>query len=401
MIIPIVVNGMELNFILDTGVSRTILFSLNQIDSLNLKDFKRIKIRGLGANKPVHALLSKNNEFQLKNLIGLQQNLLFILDSDFDLSAKMGLTIHGIIGYDLFKDFIVEINYSQKKITFHKHTKRLTRKVMKMEKIPLTFYNKKPYVQVEIQLKKEQDPFLVKLLIDSGGSDGIWLFEGSHPLIISPEHYFDDYLGEGLSGIIRGKRSKIHRIFMGDFSLKNPTVSYPDSTAIMVARKQVDRNGSIGGMVLNRFKVFLDYKNSSMYLKKGRNFKVPFNYNMSGIELIHSGLVLVKEKGSSLGAGINLESTNRAANSLQLEYNYTFAFKPTYRIFSIRKNSPADLAGLREGDLLLAINGRAAYHYKMDEIVHLFYHKPNRKFKIKVNRNGVELVCSFKLRKVI
>ena len=139
IIIPMEVNGKSLNFILDTGVSRTLLFNLNQIDSLDLKEIKKIKIRGLGSNKPVNALLSKNNEFKLKNIVGSHQNLLFILDSDFDLSAKLGLTIHGIIGYDLMKDFVVEINYLHKKITFYKSSKSPTRKIRKAELLPLTF----------------------------------------------------------------------------------------------------------------------------------------------------------------------------------------------------------------------------------------------------------------------
>ncbi|PCI00760.1 MAG: hypothetical protein COB81_08400 [Flavobacteriaceae bacterium] len=401
IIIPMEVNGKSLNFILDTGVSRTLLFNLNQIDSLDLKEIKKIKIRGLGSNKPVNALLSKNNEFKLKNIVGSHQNLLFILDSDFDLSAKLGLTIHGIIGYDLMKDFVVEINYLHKKITFYKSSKFPTRKIRKAELLPLTFYNNKPYVHVNIKLEKLQDPILVKLLIDSGGSDGLWLFKSSNPLIVDPEHYFEDYLGEGLSGIIRGKRSKIHSIFMGRYELKQPTVSYPDSSAIALARKHLDRNGSIGGTVLSRFKVILDYKNAAMYLKKGRNFHAPFNYNMSGIELVYNGKILVKEESTAMRSDVFLSNNVNRGVELLLDYNYNFIFKPSYSIFSIRENSPAYKAGLKKGDVIISVNNKYAHLLKMEEIVHSFYSKPNRKFKITVDRNGSEYTFSFKLRKVI
>ena len=157
----------------------------------------------------------------------------------------------------------------------------------------------------------------MKLLIDSGGSDGLWLFKSSNPLIVDPEHYFEDYLGEGLSGIIRGKRSKIHSIFMGRYELKQPTVSYPDSSAIALARKHLDRNGSIGGTVLSRFKVILDYKSAAMYLKKGRNFHAPFNYNMSGIELVYNGKILVKEESTAMRSDVFLSNNvNRGVELL-------------------------------------------------------------------------------------
>lgn len=401
IIIPVKINGKSLNFILDTGVSRTILFNLNQIDSLDLRNVKKIKIRGLGSNKPVNALLSRNNKFELKNIVGLQQDVLYIIDSDFDLSAKLGLTIHGIIGYDLIRNFVIEINYSKKRITFNKHSEFRFKKTNKFEKLPLTFYKNKPFIDVNIKLKENQQPFLVKLLIDLGGSDGLWLFKQSNPLIIDPVDYFYDYLGEGLSGIIQGKRSKIHSIFMGKYMLKKPTVSYPDSSAIVIARKQLDRNGSVGGRVLSRFKIILDYKNASIYIKKSKNFSAPFNYNMSGIELIYDGQVLVKEASmaSLPNSGLSISDNNKVA--FQVDYNYNFVFKPSYKIFSVRNKSPAQLAGLRKGDVILSVNDKEAHLFKLEEIVYLFYSKPNRKFKIKVDRNGFERVFKFKLKKVI
>ncbi|PCI35546.1 MAG: hypothetical protein COB60_02170 [Flavobacteriaceae bacterium] len=400
IILPIEVNGKALNFILDTGVSRTILFNLNQVDSLDLKEVKKIKIKGLGSNKPVDALLSKNNNFRIKNIVGRNQNLYFILDSDFDLSAKLGLTIHGIIGYDLVKDFVVEINYSQKRITFYNPKKYKKKRLRKFEKFDLTFYNNKPYIHTYIQFKKEEAPVLVKLLVDSGGSDALWIFEGSHEKIVSPEKYFDDYLGEGLSGIINGKRSKVYNLLLGKYNLKGTTVSYPDSSAIVIARKQLDRNGSIGGTVLGRFRLILDYQNAALYLKKGGKYDKPFNYNMSGIELVYSGQVLVKERQAAINSNTYNSSTNRGVEVL-LDYNYNFIFKPSYSIFSIRKNSPAYIAGLRKGDIILSVNNKAAHQLKLEEIIHGFYSKPNRKYKIRISRYGIEQVYSFRLKKVI
>ena len=66
------------------------------------------------------------------------------------------------------------------------------------------------------------------MLLDSGGSDAIWLFEHSRKDITTPEVYFTDFLGVGLSGTIYGKRSRLFSLTIGRFLFKNPTVSFLD-----------------------------------------------------------------------------------------------------------------------------------------------------------------------------
>ncbi|MDG1793522.1 MAG: hypothetical protein P8H44_03115 [Flavobacteriaceae bacterium] len=42
-----------------------------------------------------------------------------IVDSSINFAPTLGIPIHGIIGYDVFKDFIVEVNYSRKFIKLY------------------------------------------------------------------------------------------------------------------------------------------------------------------------------------------------------------------------------------------------------------------------------------------
>ena len=111
IVFPIEVNGKKLNFILDSGVGNTILFNLNARDSIQLKNVKKIKLQGLGSEDPVDAILSDGNEFKLNSIISNNQKLYVVDNDNFDLSSKMGLTVNGIIGYELIKDFQVKINY--------------------------------------------------------------------------------------------------------------------------------------------------------------------------------------------------------------------------------------------------------------------------------------------------
>ena len=115
IVFPLHVNGKKLNFILDSGVGSTILFNLDVRDSIKLNKTKPIKLQGLGSEEPVDAILSRNNEFRIKSIIGDNQRLYVVSNDNFDLSSKLGLTIHGIIGYEILKDFVVRVNYNSKK----------------------------------------------------------------------------------------------------------------------------------------------------------------------------------------------------------------------------------------------------------------------------------------------
>ena len=122
------------------------------------------------------------------------------------------------------------------------------------ETFPLDFYNAKPFIDVIVEnhLGKE---FPVKLLIDSGGGDSLWLFPHSHPDILIGDKYFDDFLGKGLNGNIMGKRSRIKKLKIGSFEFEDASVSYPDSTSIVRVHANKDRNGTLGAGILKRFQV--------------------------------------------------------------------------------------------------------------------------------------------------
>ncbi|AMC12180.1 hypothetical protein Lupro_03370 [Lutibacter profundi] len=388
IVFPIEVNGRKLNFILDSGVGRTILFNISNKDSLQLKNVKKIKLKGLGSEDSVDAILSKGNIFKFKKISSTNQNLYLIFDDSFDLSSKLGITIHGIIGYEILKDFIVKINYGAKRMTFYNSDVYTYKTCRKCEIFNLKFYKNKPFIEVGVKLNLISNKITpVKLLIDSGGSDAMWLFEKSHPNIKVPKKYFIDFLGEGLSGSIYGKRSIIKGIVIGKFELKNPTVSFPDSLSIVHARQFKGRNGSLGANILKRFVVTFDYKNNQIMLKRTSSFKDPFRYNMSGIELVHNGKLLVREQNFTTYSFSTNQGTVKQDETIK-EFNYKYTFKPSYKIHLLRNDSPAQRAGLLPGDIVIKINGKYTYDLKLEEIVEKFYQKQNKKITLIIERNG-------------
>lgn len=400
IIIPVEVNGVNLSFLLDTGVSKPIIFNfLNVSDTLKIKDTETIFLRGLGDGEPIKALKSKNNIFKIGEAVKLNQDLYAVYDSNLNFTPRLGFPVHGIIGFDLFKDFIVEINYSNKVLKLTNPEKYTYKKCRKCERLNLEFYHNKPYINTEVTINKKKIP--VKLLIDSGGSDALWLFEDEALGIKSSNKYFYDFLGHGLSGSVYGKRSKIEKFSLKSFELNKVNVSFPDSTYISYARKHKNRNGSLSGNILKRFNVIFDYQNAIITLTKSRYFNEKFHYNKSGIELAHDGLRFVKEVDNLSGNDNDRfgNSTDQGDNTkIIIDTQYKLVLKPAYAIVELRENSPAKKAGLLVGDIIWSINNKSTDQFKLQEVIHMLYGDSGKRIKLKVVRNGnITLTFEFQL----
>ncbi|OEK09003.1 signaling protein [Flavivirga aquatica] len=402
IVLPVEVNGVNLSFLLDTGVSKPIIFNfLNVSDTLKIRDTETIHLRGLGNGETVEALRSRNNVFKIGEAVKLKQDLYAVFNSNLNFGLKLGVPVHGIIGLDIFKDFIVEINYSSKylKLTIPKKFKY--KKCKKCERFNLEFYNGKPYIYAEVNLGKKNIP--VKLLIDSGGSDALWLFEDDSLGIRAGDKFFNDFLGHGLSGSVYGKRSKVKTFSLKSFVLKNANVAFPDSTSVLLAKKIKDRNGSLSGNILKRFNIIFDYQKAILKLKKNNHFKEKFSYNKSGIELEHDGVRLVKEidKNRLRNNDIPLvDNGTQNSTKIIIDPEYKISLKPAYTIVELREGSPAEESGLKIGDVILSINNKQAHEYSLQEIVEMFYDDAGKRMKLKIDRNGLVSTFYFQLQKL-
>lgn len=398
VVIPVDVNGVILSFILDTGVSKPIIFNfLNVSDTLKIKNTEAIFLRGLGEGEPVEALKSKNNIIKIGDALKLNQELYAVYGLNLNFAPRLGIPIHGIIGFDLFKDLIVEINYSNSTLKLTNPQKFIYKDCKNnCEQLNIEFYNNKPYINTLVKINNKKH--VVKLLIDSGGSDALWLFEDDDLGITTSDEYFYDFLGHGLSGSVYGKRSRIEEFSLKSFVLKKPNVAFPDSTTITLAKRVKDRNGSLGGNILKRFNIIVDYKKAKITLRKNSKFKEKFSYNKSGIELGHNGVRLIKEKkGVMVNNTRGSNSQSLGNNKIVFDSRYVLSLKPAYTIVELRPDSPAEKAGLMIGDIILSINGKNAHQFSLQQIMYMFYEQEGKTIKLKVDRNGKFLTFSFKL----
>lgn len=396
IILEVEMNDGKLDLMLDTGSENSLLFSVPENDSIVFHDTRKVRIGGLGNGEYIEAMVSSKNKMKIKEYVDEDFELLLITDKDIKLVNRLGISVNGILGSSFFKDFLVEIDYQNQKIILHKRmSKKVAKKISKYKSKNVNIIESKPYFDVSISLNNNKFD-RIKLLMDTGLGDGLWLFENDS--IKCDTQYFNDLLGIGLGGDIIGKKSRVHKLEFSDHLLEEALVSYPDSSSLYQLDLINGRNGSIGGGITKRFNWILDYKNQIFYFKKNKFFEEPFNYNMSGIEVQHTGLTWVPEK---LTFNNYLSKSGTIVFDKDYDFKYKFELKPIFEVFSVRENSPGSKVGIEKGDIIISINGKKGYDYTIQEISNLFQSEDGKLIKMEVDRNGQIFKVRFYLEKVL
>lgn len=365
IIIPVAINNSDtLNFILDTGVRYPIITELPFVNKLNLNFLQPINVKGLGEGEQLTAYRSGNNTINIDGLVAYDQEIHMVINENFQISHILGIPVHGLIGFNLFKDYVVKIDYSEHKLTLIKPEFFTYKEKEKDIVLPLIFEQNKPFVRTSIVTDKNED-VPVKLLVDTGASDAIWLSTNSDSRIQLPENHIETFLGRGLSGDLYGKKGRIGAIWVGPLVLYEPIVAFPENELVDQLIGRNDRNGTLGAEILRRFYVTMDYPNQRLILRPNSDLKDDFNYNMSGLEI-----------------------TNPMPGV------------PIFVISNIRKNSPAYYAGVQENDQIIALNNTNHKVLTLNDINLLFQSQEDRKIKLTVLRNGEQIKTEFFLKKM-
>lgn len=390
------VNNIQLNLILDTGSAYNILFDFPEKDSIAFYNTSKIKITGPGMDEPIDAYVSKNNRIEFKSLSSKKLDVILMLEDKYSFSTSMGIPIHGILGADFFENNIVEIHYDTKRImVYRKETNRYLTKIQNYKELPFILKDKKPYIPVNISIEGKEYKNL-ELLVDTGLSDGLWIFEKE--LNLKNKKHIDDYLGAGIGGNVYGKRVRFEKINFSEYEFHEPIISLPDTISFLKKSIITSRDGSVGGEILKRFNVIFNYSKQKMYLTKNNNFNERFYYNMAGFDIHHSGVEVVEER-------IRSDSPTATKDLTELIYdskaNFKYVLRPGIEISYIRKNSVADKAGLKVDDKLISINKKKATDYKLTEIMEILQKSTDETISIEVERNGKKMTYELLLQQEI
>ena len=118
-----------------------------------------------------------------------------------------GFPTDGILGYSIFGNFAVEINYDEKYLILHEFDSFVIDD--SWTKIPIYFkQNTIPWIDVEIQINSEE-PIKISTYIDFAAGETIELLEKPKQKFKKPKSVEKVHLGTGLSGEIYGTHGNI------------------------------------------------------------------------------------------------------------------------------------------------------------------------------------------------
>ena len=366
VVVPVILNNiLPLKFILDTGVRTTILTEKTFTDILDLEYHKHIVISGAGGQKLVDAYITNGVTLEIPGVKG-EGHAMLVLENDYiELSNFLGVPVNGVLGYELFSRFVVDINFESGIITIS--DPEYFKPKRRYHDINISIEDTKPYINARMQQENGLGMDL-KLMIDTGASHGLLLEQETHDSICVPKQNIPSNIGRGLGGDLKGKIARVNELSFANYEFNDVIATFPDANSYMDSLKRGDvyRNGTLGGEIMTRFNVIFDYPHEKLYLKKNSKFRKNFEYNISG--------VIIKATGPYL---------------------------QDYVIDEVRIGSSAEKAGLQKGDKILTVNNSRVREVKLENVIGYFNAKHNKLINVEIERDGEIYRKKFRLERQI
>jgi hypothetical protein len=212
ILLPVTINDtVKVNLILDTGCRNLVLFGTRFNKVFELHPDKKVNFSGLGSGKPVSGRLSLNNKVSIDAVIGEKIPVVIIPDHKL---FRPDDKVDGIIGYDIFIKFEVELNCAERRITFRPAIKAEISP--EYERIEIKVEDGRPIISSTLLLNNRRVSF--DLMIDTGSSLGLLLKTTDMSRFRDAGNSIS-VLGRGLNGNIEGGSLFADRLFLDQLEI--------------------------------------------------------------------------------------------------------------------------------------------------------------------------------------
>lgn len=361
VIVKVTVNrSRPLSFILDSGANIAIIRT-DVARELKLKLEGTVNGRGAGEGTQVGSFV-RNATWSLVGLTAFSQPLTLALPLT-ELPPAMGRDIDGIIGGEFIKQFVVELDYQARTIRLHD---------------PATFKYGGPGDVLSIEFVDVTHPVVTatvtpiggqtlerRFMVDIGSGAALALhspFVAEQNLLGPRAKTIRSIGGAGAGGRTLGQLGRVDSLRIGSSTIRNPITMFSEDKAGAFANAQLA--GNIGAQIAMRFHTYFDYARRRIILERSPMFDEPFDRAFSGIALRAQGA----------------------------DYR-------VLRVTEVLENSPATEAGIREGDIITAVNGTPASELTL-AILNEMLEKP-ASYSITIRRSDQTIQVTLTPRRLI
>jgi hypothetical protein len=339
-----------LNFILDTGSGGI------SLDSATVDHFKitptpsDMTILGIAGIRKVSFLY--NQKLRLPGLT--VDSLNFHINNYEILTQVYGEKIDGIVGFSLLSRYIFNINYDSLRISIFTNGRM---------KYPRGGWLYEPILRtLPVQNARIKDAVATnsRFLFDIGAGLCLMLnkdfIEDSNFLDKKRVLYAKE--AEGVGGKVDMHLTVIKELRLGPYRFRNIPVFVFDDTYNITSYPYL--SGIIGNDILRRFNLILNYAKREFYFMPNSKYLESFDYAYSGVELYYiDGQIILGD---------------------------------------VAEGSPAALAGLIEGDVVLGINNILGQHLQQFKTA---LQVAGEKIKMIISRDGQLMEFNFKIKSIL
>lgn len=339
-----------LNFILDTGSGGISLDSATAERMKVKSEMSDRTIRGIAGVRQVR--FAYNESLLLPNL--RVDSLNFHINDYEVLTSSYGETIDGIIGYSFLSRYIVKIDYDSLLIhVFSQGTIKYPRG---------GFFLKPLLVNIPVVggLVKDSRTVNNRYYFDTGAGMCLLLSEDfvKDSNFIRTKTKWYNTQAEGLGGKAPMRQGVVKKIRLGPYSFRKvPAYIFEDEYNVT---SYPFLGGLIGNDLLRRFNIIINYGRRDLYLTPNTHFRDPFDYAYTGL-----GMYMVDGE---------------------------------IRVVDVMPNSPAQKAGFKPGDVIMAIQNNFTNNIQAYKTL---LQTPGGVLKVLVLRDDGPVLLTLKVKSIL
>jgi Aspartyl protease/PDZ domain len=336
----------------DTGGANIITPTVAK--ELGVKSEGALQGRGVG-EKSEDVGLAKLQTLQVGD--ATLNNQLFAVFPMESFASVEGIQESGLIGYEVFKRFVVKVDYEHHNLTLTVPSAFTYQGTG--TKVPFQFNAHIPQVDGEI------DGIPGKFDIDTGSRSSLDLlkpFVEKNNLVAKYDAKIEAVTGWGVGGAARSLLARAKVLRLGTIEVHNPVAELSVQAKGAFTSPYVA--GNVGAGVLKRFNIIFDYTHQQLIFEPNANYDAPDVFDRSGMWL------------------------NKTDDA--------------FEVMDVVAGGPAAAAGIKVGDKVVAVDGRPAQQIPLPDLRAKFKSDPPAtKLRLTVKSGEQQRAVELVLRNLI